>query len=193
MTYHTGNRFLTRAEMEDNANYIWAYLSARGWTKNAVAAMLGNMETESTINPGIWQNLDEGNTALGYGLVQWTPATKYLNWCADRKLDDEAMASALQRIEYERANGLQWIATNEFPMSFDEFKTSTAAPATLARAFLINYERPADQDQPARGTQAESWFSFLGDGSEPTPGGGSWKPSKKKMPLWLILEAARRR
>ena len=86
MTY-SGNRFLNRKEMTVNAQYIMNYLTGKGWTKNAVAGMLGNMETESTINPGIWQSLQSGNMSGGYGLVQWTPATKYINWAKANGLD----------------------------------------------------------------------------------------------------------
>ena len=38
-------------QMEVNARYIWAYLQMQGWTLNAVAGVLGNMQSESAINP----------------------------------------------------------------------------------------------------------------------------------------------
>lgn len=49
-TYNSSN-MLTQAQMEVNANYIWKALKLQGWTKNAVAGILGNMQTESSINP----------------------------------------------------------------------------------------------------------------------------------------------
>ena len=55
--------------MQNNAVLLWSYFKAQGWTLNAVAAMLGNMQSESTINPGIWEGLDP--FVGGYGLVQW--------------------------------------------------------------------------------------------------------------------------
>ena len=30
------------------------------------------------VESGVWQNFQ--NTSLGYGLVQWDDATKFLNW-----------------------------------------------------------------------------------------------------------------
>lgn len=43
--------------------------------------MLGNMQQESGINPGIWEVLPNAN--FGYGLVQWTPAIdKFFSWAA---------------------------------------------------------------------------------------------------------------
>ena len=54
MAVISSNAYLTVAQMTGNAQYILNYLMARGWTKEAVCAMLGNMQSESTINPGIW-------------------------------------------------------------------------------------------------------------------------------------------
>lgn len=49
-TYDSSNA-LTMQQMEINAIYIWAYLQNAGWTLNAVAGILGNMQSESSINP----------------------------------------------------------------------------------------------------------------------------------------------
>ena len=76
----SNNKYLSQGEMESNAKEIYTYLSDKGWTLNAISGLLGNMQRESTINPGLWQSLKEGNYSGGYGLVQWTPATKYTNW-----------------------------------------------------------------------------------------------------------------
>lgn len=159
-----GNRYLTQSEMENNAKYIWWWFQKKGWTLNACAALLGNMQAESTINPGIWQNLDEGNTSLGFGLVQWTPATKLIEWAEQNGYTYSKMDTQLLRINYEIANGLQWIQTTAYPITFNEFAKSTATVGYLARAFLLNYERPADQSetvQEYRATLAEYWYTFL--------------------------------
>lgn len=187
MSYVSANRFLTQSEMEKNATYIYNYLAPKGWTKNAIAGMLGNMQTESSINPGIWQNLDAGNTSLGYGLVQWTPATKYLDWCEEHDLEPSAMESALERIIYELESGLQYYATDAYPLSFYEFKHSTLDPAYLGLAFLANYERPAEPNQPARGTQATAWYNFLGGGDYDPPGEDEPATPTKKKALSLLL------
>lgn len=191
----SGNRFLTQAEMETNARYIWNYLKGNGWSMNAVAGMLGNMQTESTINPGIWQNLNEGNTSGGFGLVQWTPATNLITWANSSYLDYHEMDTQLERIEYELANGLQYYPTTTYPETFRQFKTSTKDPYYLGMAFLANYERPAEPNQPARGQQATAWYNYLKsiDPGEPeviVP--GKWYP-KKRMSFLLLLASRRRR
>ena len=49
-TYNSSNT-LTLEQEQINATYIWNALGSQGWTLNAVAGMLGNMQSESTINP----------------------------------------------------------------------------------------------------------------------------------------------
>lgn len=190
--YISANRFLTMEEMRTNARYIYWYLSSRGWTLNAVAGMLGNMQTESTINPGIWQNLAV-NVGPAFGLVQWDPFTKYTNWCAEKGLDPAAMDSALQRIEWELANGEQYYATEDYPETFAEFKVSKKAPYYLGMAFLRNYERPADPNQPTRGTQAEKWYTYLYGIDPGTGGGGGTGTTKKRTGYNFILFGKKRR
>lgn len=183
------NRWLSKTEMENNARYIWNYLVSRGWSINAVAGMLGNMQTESTINPGIWEGLNEGNTSRGFGLVQWTPATKLINWANNNDLDYKAMDTQLQRIEYELENGGQYYPTASYPETFAQFKVSTKDPYYLGMAFLANYERPAVSNQPKRGTQAQAWYEYLS--ALPSPEGT--KPKKNGLPLWMMMLATRRR
>ena len=49
-TYNS-SQSLTLEQEKINATYIWNYLREQGWTLNAVAVMLGNMQSESAINP----------------------------------------------------------------------------------------------------------------------------------------------
>lgn len=170
----SGNRYLSQSEMQANASYIWWYLSNKGWSLNAVCGMLGNMQRESTINPGIWQNLDEGNTSLGYGLVQWTPATNYLNWCDSQGLEPSKMDSNLKRIIYELENGLQYYSTTEYPESFKEFSVSTKNVEYLVTAFLKNYERAGVEALEERINNGEYWYNYLKDLDF---GGGTDTPS----------------
>ncbi len=159
---YCSNSYLTKSQMAVNAQYILNYLRDRGWTKNAVCGMLGNMQTESTINPGIWQSLIENNMSGGFGLVQWTPATKYIDWAESNNLSVANMDSELQRILYEVSAGLQFYATSTYNMSFTQFTASTESAYYLACVFLHNYERPANasQDQ-TRGDQATYWYNAL--------------------------------
>lgn len=190
-----GSRFnesesLSQSEMETNVKYIYSYLSAHGWTKNSVSALCGNMEAESTINSGRWQSDDIGNYELGYGLVQWTPVTKYTNWCTEQGFNDPSeMDNNLTRILYEVENKIQWYASSPFyDFTFEEFSKSTEDVTFLAKSFLLNYERPADQSvsvQEYRASLAESWFSFL-SGETPSEPVDPDKPKRKGMTKLLL-------
>lgn len=64
------------AEQTDNAQEIWNILNSAYWSDNAKAAVLGNLQAESYINPGQWELNHNYDTDFGMGLGQWTPATK---------------------------------------------------------------------------------------------------------------------
>ena len=164
---YSSNSYLTLEQMTSNAQYILNYLVAKGWTKEAVCGMLGNMQRESTINPGIWQNLDEGNTSLGVSLVQWTPATKYINWCNSNGLVWSDMDSALKRILWELENNEQYYSTDSYPESFSEFTKSTKSVEYLASAFLHNYERAGVSAELERQQNARYWYEHLEIGNIP--------------------------
>lgn len=183
----SGNRWLTLAEAEENAREIYAYLAGASvenrWTSYAVCAMLGNMWVESHINPAIWQGLNEGNLSGGYGLTQWTPATKVLNWLKDNGYPLDSGTGQLEKIKAEvpalpsdEING-QWLKTSKYPYSFYEFTQWTAGESVesmlkmLADMFMRNYERPRDLNQPTRGKMAwYFWQKFYnGEDIEPPP------------------------
>jgi surface antigen len=109
----SADTYLAEEQLKKNAQYIWQYFGGLGWTMNATAALLGNMEEESGLNHWRWESWCKGSiidpetgkhhlntTALaqyaanhsqnrwpGYGLVQWTSAGyphKYIHsWCED--------------------------------------------------------------------------------------------------------------
>lgn len=78
---------LTEEQQRVNAEYIYNKLSDEGWSKEAICGLFGNIANEGGFNPGIWQSLDEdirGNQ--GYGIVQITPATHFVNWMNGRPI-----------------------------------------------------------------------------------------------------------
>ena len=158
--YNSSN-YLTYTQMKINAVYIYKSLKDKGWTLNAISGILGNMQRESTINPGIWQSNNVGNMDGGYGLVQWTPATKYINWLLPGD-DPSTMDNNISRIIYELEHNLQWIPTERYPMSFQDFTTSRWRPEDLASVFLYNYERAGVAAESERRRNALKWFLYLG-------------------------------
>lgn len=192
MGWVSKNNYLSQSEMENNAVLVCNYFLAQGWTLNAICAMLGNMQSESSINPAIWENLtddvdlfyQEYNRYPGYGLTQWTPYTKYTEWAGS---DWENGDKQCERILYECENGLQWFGNDnapivEPPISFKEFSVSTLDIETLANYFLWYYEHPKQTIQEQRAKQAIAWYQFLTGGELPTP-----KPNRKGLPIWMMV------
>lgn len=188
----SGNRYLSQSEMESNALEIRNNLLNRGWTLNAIAGLLGNMESESTINPGIWQSLNSGNMSGGFGLVQWTPATNFTNWADANGYSWSDGYAQLEWIDTVTTSFGQWIPTSDYPLSFENFKRSSESPQYLASAFLKNFERAGVEVEFERRSNAYKWYTFLGGTSvidDPSPS----TPSKKRKKFNFILFNRQRR
>ena len=186
MSWTARNGILTDAEMKGNAQMVADFFLGVSWTRNSIAAILGNMQAESGVNPGAWEGYVPYNG--GYGLTQWTPYTKLSTWATDRGwtwLNDGD--TQCLRIDYEANNGLQWFANAELgitpPITFGEFTQSHLPIATLSNYFLWFYEHPADPGpgtQAARQANALFWDSFL-----------DWHGAVT-LPPWLLFKFKRR-
>lgn len=179
------NEYLSTAEMQNNATIIFSYLMGKGWSKNAVAALCGNMQQESTMNPGLWESMVITDYS-GFGLVQWTPSTNYTNWATSNGYDIDDGYGQLIWIDEETVNKGQWIATEAYPLSFEEFKTSTLDVGYLTTAFEKNFERPA-ASHPERIEMAEYWYKWYQGEYVPPPNPPAAPGYKHKMPIYFYL------
>lgn len=182
-----GNRYLSTGEMQNNAQIIFNTLLLKDWTKNAIAGMLGNMQKESTINPGIWQDLNP-NPSLGWGLVQWSPSTNFTDWATANGYANDDGDAQLIWIDTVTASVGQWIPTTQYPETFGEFKASTQTPEYLADCFLKNFERPDEIDQPDRQRYARYWFDWWEGSPVPPPNPNPEADWKRSMPIWFALK-----
>lgn len=73
---------ISSAEGTNNIFAIYDYLAPLGYTKVAVAGLLGNVMQESGLNPWLWEQ-NTVNYNRGYGLFQFTPASDYIPACSD--------------------------------------------------------------------------------------------------------------
>lgn len=184
-------RWLTEEESLHNAQIVARFFSSLGWTPQAISAMCGNIRHESSINPDMYEYGYEWEDDRGYGLVQWTPRSKYWNWAAARMLPPRHGDSQLARIQYEIENGIQWIAIADYDyMTFEEFSQSTLPVPYLTEAFMWSYERPARQagesSLPNRIAFAERVFNELDFEGGPGPGPGpSPGPGEENMPYYI--------
>lgn len=160
----TEDTWLSEAQSLQNAQLVANHFAGK-WTPQAISALCGNMRHESSINPNIWEFGYGHSWDRGYGLVQWTPARKYIDWAQAEGLPWEHGDSQLARIDYEQTQGIQWISTNSYPLSFNEFTKSTDSISYLTQAFTWNYERPnqqaGEQSTPERIAFAQKCFDTL--------------------------------
>lgn len=176
------------AQTQNNVYIVTRYFREQGWTDNAIAAMCGNMWAESYVNPAQWEGSGPiGSFSHGFGLVQWTPRTKYSNWVQSMGGDwEDDYDWELFRITWEMQNGEQWIPVYDFDyMSFWEFSKSTEGLDYLTEAFLMSYERPGDPyaTLDTRIRDATTCWNWINGGVPPYSGGA--KKKKKKLILFM--------
>ena len=174
-------------KMQPNAEMVWNFYGSKGWTINAVAGLLGNMQRESTLNPAL---IEIGGT--GHGLVQWTPPTDLYNvldvlYGGHSDWENPNKQCNVIYAEFEESTGLahrgiepQWYKRGQYQYSWDEWASSTDLPGTLALAFCWEYERPGVPAEQERVENANYWYTYL-SGKAPIPTGG------KKMPFIYYL------
>ena len=163
LTWISKNAYLSESEMQNNAKIIYQTFAKQGWTLNAIAGMMGNMQQESTLSPGIWQDLDSTWIEGGHGLVGWTPSTRITNWlsahgygpddgdgqCA--KIIEEWLHPEIESVWVERG----------YAISFDEFTKSSESADFLASVFMDNYENPGWPAESNRRQYALYWYDWL--------------------------------
>lgn len=170
----------SEAQKQNNALIINDYFhTLNGWTVNAVAGMLGNMEVESYINPGQTEiGYPVQTTSGGFGLVQWTPRTKYSDWAgADWETNFDKQ---LQRILYEYNGGYeQWNSARVGGVTFAQWARTTNTPAWACDIFQRAYEQP--QTITDRSALANKWYQYLTGETPPVPVTGN-------LPVWLLFK-----
>jgi hypothetical protein len=193
MSWHckaSGGYDIASQEAYDNCVEIYNLLGGRGWTRNAVIGLLGNIGHEGVYNPWLWQNDDPLNdyddyhtsAAHAYGLVQFDPASKYIDHAqsypgygpkfantSGSDLDGQAQMLFID----ENAD---YIPTASYPETYSEYKASTKSVEYLTRAWFANYERGTWSD--SRLDDANYWDAHLPDA--PSPHG--------ELPIWLIIK-----
>lgn len=180
---------LTEEEAENNCLEVDNYLRGElGWSVNAVSAVCGNMWVESHINPGCWQYGFYENWNMGYGLGQWTPASKLKNWAEARGLPFRGNGNTQLMMLAEDSG--QW-HTSSYPyppgkvppISWEEFKHSELPVSTLTEYFLYYWEDPHDSAEPSRQYRIDHALKYyeIITGHTPIPP----TPTKKKGIPWM--------
>lgn len=205
------NSALTQSEMENNANIVINYYRSVGIEDNTIAAILGNMQAESSINP----NRYEGGVGPGYGLVQWTPKssleehastlgyTPYTN-------GDNQLKIILAEVRNE-SGVAEWYTTSGFISNYyasgatadmvgitgEQFLTNSMGWSAdkLAIMFMAGYERPSYNPDVnhylIRQQYALTWLAYMGGVIPPTPGEVTIRKSSIIPCIYLMLQRRR--
>lgn len=171
----------TCPESEANASYIWSYFKAKGWSNVAIAGLVGNCTYESYTNPGFHEV-----GGAGFGIVQWTPSSNYINWARPRGFPvdtdysdpERYLLGQCERINYELQTGIEFFGNSSYGANYLWCNTwqkyitlteSDVTPETAAHIFLSNYERPnhsaAAASLSARQTYARRWYDKFKSGA----------------------------
>ena len=123
-------------ELLNNAQNVKDYLEAQGFSPPAIVGILANMEHESYVNPGQQQHGYHGDPSSGYGLVQWTPGTKIINYA--NSVNGDWYDGDIQ-MDFLMINGPQsW--GSAYNVSWNEYKELTDVYYAV-EVFFWNFER----------------------------------------------------
>jgi murein DD-endopeptidase MepM/ murein hydrolase activator NlpD len=187
----TSDKWLSESQSLNNAQLVADHFGA-SWHPNSICALCGNMRHESSINPNIWEFGYGHSLSRGYGLVQWTPASKYIDWAKANGLPPYNGDSQLARMDYEIDQNIQWIADglyrryhtrygtpHKYNFSFADFRSNKGNynVSQLTEAFMWNYEGPSYSaginslaDRQAFANKCSSLLDFSGSGGSVTTG-----------------------
>lgn len=192
--------WLTEAQSLQNAQMVVNFLNGKDWSKEAIAALIGNMRHESSINPNMYEYGYEWIDDRGFGLVQWTPRSKFWDWGLGQGYSESDLRSGdsqLARIDYEVNNNIQYIANghsarygyeSKYDFSFADFRQNTQGLTVdqLTEAFMWNYEGPAytagTGSLSERQAFANRAFNELDWTGASTGGGGGETPTEPTEP-----------
>lgn len=174
--------WLSEEQSLQNAQLVVNHFVGSDWTRESLSAMLGNMRHESSINPNMYEYGYEWSEDRGFGLVQWTPRSKYWDWALANGYSESELRDGnaqLSRIDYEVDNNIQWIPKDSFDnLTFAEFRTNSRGWTIeqLTEAFTWGYERPNQEageesmgDRKAFAVRCYNELDWSGTGGGVTP------------------------
>ena len=164
---------LTADEKYDNAILTYYALVHMGFTDEAAAGVMGNIQAEGDFNPGQWEHGFNMAPSSGYGMFQYTPSTKYTNYAVIQGVDiNDPDQNGPCQIRWLDDHPSQWNASAA-GYSYDAYKQLTDERAA-AIAWMLYWERPASTSpaqQRARADNASYWLNEIQNNFPSDPGG----------------------
>lgn len=156
---------------------IWSFLKAQGLSDAGTAGVMGNIYAESGLKPDNLQNSYEGKLGYrdaeytemvdhgtypsfvhdkaGYGLCQWT------YWSRKQALLDYAKAKGTSIGDLDMQLGFLMQELNQgYKALVANLKTASTV-REASDAFLLQFERPADQSETVKAKRAEYGQKYL--------------------------------
>lgn len=180
------NAYLTQSEMENNATEFYGYFNSKGFTIESVAGMLGNLQQESNINPGMKQT---ASARSGWGLIQWTPSSNLTDYATAYGVDWSTGEIQTQLMWDEIINGYggQWIPKPSLGYSYTGAEFSKLTDVSEAcKAYLYERERAGVEALSNRLTYASNWYEYLTGVTPPIPPIPPTPTKRKGMPIWMM-------
>ena len=178
---------MSESERRNNATEFYNYFIKLNFSLSAICGMLGNIERESWLNPGMKQGTSE---KLGWGLIQWTPSTDLTDWCNSKGYnwyDGNAQCELIDS-EGQGAQGVsgRWLPTKTYPYSWAQFSQLTDVNEAT-KAFLYERERSGVSALADRLKYAVKWYEYFSGVIPPTPPTPPIPTTKKRMPIYMMI------
>lgn len=160
-----------------------------------IAAICGNFYQESTVNPGIWENLTVG--APGYGLGQWTNnettsrRTALFNYLHDNGFAIDSGQGQLEFLMYEHI----WVPSLFVQSAYDTFYQFIASTSTnlydLVQEFMFHWEGINDGSFNTRYSWAQTFLALFQNDSgtrEPWTAGNFYLTEQQTINNALLIK-----
>lgn len=182
-------------EQTQNASEIASYLiGTKDVNVTSAYAILGNLTTESFLNPAQWQYHGGMNPDDSFGLAQWDPSTKLSQYLSSQGItpNQANMSNGYYQLDYLVSNSGQWSLYYVDPNtgyssyydltipvyhSLDEFLQDTGTDLEAkVKAWMVCWERPSAQFQHLD-TRIQYAYHWAGE-----------TPPVVTIPKWLLFK-----
>ena len=146
----------------DIAIEIYTFFKGKGWSKNAICGLIGNMDVESSLNPNYYRSEPENNDVnFGrYGLIQYKPFAELKEWAGYNGLDYKTVNAQCLRIEYDYLANMYY-RVKKCKLTFGQYIKSNKSPEELAECLMYNYVRPTFPRLDDVRNKASEWCKYL--------------------------------
>lgn len=196
-------------EAYENALMAWSILYSKGWSLLAFCGFWGNVGSESGWNPWRWQSdiiLPFGDPRIeyqnghAYGLVQWDPASKYINGgkgyngykpnYANRTGGNNEGTAQVYFMDETAVSSGQYFPNPgyNYQLTYEQYKQITLDNYSYeyaAKAWFYNYERGTWDDN--RTASCMYFYGALSGVTPPPP-----PEEEKRFPIWLMFKIKER-